>query len=148
VRPDPCLRPTDACLPTRTPPIRNTPDLVGLNDLGKCARGQYSILVLSVYPVFTHLQQPQRALFSTAYGQEETGITTTPTYWSPYAYVYILPGIPPFRVSMRSTFRPWNILFQSCSCGTQLRTNWVEYLTNGQRTQTVIALLEPTQGRI
>ena len=49
---------------------------------------------------------------------------------------------------MRSTFKRWNILLQSCSCGAQLRTNWLEYLSNGQRTQTVIAVPEPTHGRI
>ena len=46
------------------------------------------VLIWPVYPLFMHIQQPQRAWFPTPYGQEETG-TTTPTYLGPLTLTYI-----------------------------------------------------------
>lgn len=56
------------------------------------------------------------------------------------AYIYIVPGIPPFCLSMRSTFRWQNILLQSCSRRARLHTNWISILSMAKHTQTATAV--------
>ena len=98
------------------------------------------VLIWPVYPLFMHIQQPQRAWFPTPYGQEETGTTTADLPRPANAYIYIVPGIPPFCLSMRSTFRWQNILLQSCSRRARLHTNWISFLSMAKHTQTATAV--------